>query len=162
MGLEKNTVICIYLRIAVSNTIFISFVTLRMSSMEQELLTLLEQMSSPPGFNGVRVAPSLVLCVMFCRSLCHLVIFDTIVLSRLRFTVSNLPFSIFIFYVVFFSSTLTNFDHTESFTDTDVAIFTQKRTCLQFLWTKNKDEEEPQGHHIVNLMTDDKNHWWNK
>ena len=52
------------------------FVTLRMSSVEQELLTLPERLSSPPGFNGVRVAPSLVLYVVFCRSLCHLVIFD--------------------------------------------------------------------------------------
>jgi hypothetical protein len=32
---------------------------------EQELLTLPEHLSTPPGFSGVRVARSLVLCVVF-------------------------------------------------------------------------------------------------
>jgi hypothetical protein len=50
----------------------------------QELLTLPEHMSSPPGFSEVRVTRSLVLCVMFCRSL--FVLFPlTIVLSILFF-----------------------------------------------------------------------------
>jgi hypothetical protein len=35
----------------------------------QELITLLEHMSSPPVFSGVRVTQSLVLCVVVCRSL---------------------------------------------------------------------------------------------
>ena len=35
----------------------------------QKLLTLPEHMSSPPGFSEVCVTRSLVLCVMFCRSL---------------------------------------------------------------------------------------------
>jgi hypothetical protein len=35
----------------------------------QELLTLPEHMSSPPGFSGVHTARSFVFCVMFCRSL---------------------------------------------------------------------------------------------
>jgi len=36
-----------------------------MPHVEQELLTLPEQLSSPPVFSGVRVAWSLVFCVMF-------------------------------------------------------------------------------------------------
>ena len=36
---------------------------------EQELLTFPDHLSSPQVFSGVRVARSLVLCVMFCRSL---------------------------------------------------------------------------------------------
>ena len=44
-------------------------VTRWVSLVEQELLTLPEHLSSPPVFNRVRVARSLVLCVMFCRSL---------------------------------------------------------------------------------------------
>ena len=37
--------------------------------MEQELLTLLVHFSSSPVFSGVRIAGSLVTCVVFCRSL---------------------------------------------------------------------------------------------
>jgi len=40
-----------------------------MPLVEQELLTLLEHQSSPPVFSGVHVTRSLVLCVMYCRSL---------------------------------------------------------------------------------------------
>ena len=40
-----------------------------MSHVGQELLTLLEHLSSLPVFNGVRVAWSLVFCVVFCTSL---------------------------------------------------------------------------------------------
>jgi hypothetical protein len=36
--------------------------------LEQELLTLLEHLSSLRIFSGVRVARSLVICAMFCRS----------------------------------------------------------------------------------------------
>jgi hypothetical protein len=43
--------------------------------MEQELLTLPEHLSSPPGFSGVRVVRSLVFCVVFCRSLFVLLFF---------------------------------------------------------------------------------------
>jgi hypothetical protein len=39
------------------------------SRVEQELLTLPQHMSSPPVLCAVRVAQSLVFCVMFCRSL---------------------------------------------------------------------------------------------
>ena len=39
--------------------------TWRVPLVEQELLTLLEHLSSPPVFSGVHVTPSLVLCVYF-------------------------------------------------------------------------------------------------
>ena len=48
---------------------------------------------SPLVFSGVRIAHSLVFCVMFCRSLFVLFIL-VIVLSILRFTDSGYPFSI--------------------------------------------------------------------
>ena len=52
--------------------------------MEQELLTLPEYLSSHPGFSGVRVSRSLVLCVRFCKSLfVPLYFFFAIVLSVL-------------------------------------------------------------------------------
>jgi hypothetical protein len=41
----------------------------RVSLVEQELLTLMEHMSSPTVCSGVRVDWSLVFCVVFCRSL---------------------------------------------------------------------------------------------
>jgi hypothetical protein len=41
-------------------------VTQLVTLMEQELLTLLEHLRSPPDFSGVRVAQSLVFCVVFC------------------------------------------------------------------------------------------------
>jgi len=44
-------------------------VTRRVSLVEQELLTLLVHLSSPPVFSVVCVARSLVLCVVFCRLL---------------------------------------------------------------------------------------------
>jgi len=44
-----------------------------------------------PVFSGVRVARSLVLCEMFCRSLFVLLVF-AIVLSVLQFKVSDYPF----------------------------------------------------------------------
>ena len=58
--------------------------------MEQELLTLPEDLSSPLVFSGVRVAQSLVLCV------CFVLFLLAIVMSvRLRFTDSDNPFGIF-------------------------------------------------------------------
>ena len=66
-----------------------------------------------PGFSGVRVARSLVLCVRFWRSL--LVLFFAIVLSVLRFTDSDYPFGIFklfvmpISYISFFFSFIYSF-----------------------------------------------------
>ena len=48
--------------------------------MEQELLTLLEYLPSPQFVSGVRVARSLVFCVMFCRSLFVLLSFFPLVI----------------------------------------------------------------------------------
>jgi len=49
--------------------------TRRMVHVEQELLTLSENMNSPQVFSGVRVALSLVFCVMFCNSVFVLLFF---------------------------------------------------------------------------------------
>ena len=64
--------------------------------MEQELLILLEHLSSPPVFGGVRVTRSLVLCVCFvdrCLSFCTL--FFWLLSVFLQFTDSDYPFRIF-------------------------------------------------------------------
>ena len=66
---------------------------------EQELLTLLDHMISPPVVSGVRVARSLVF-EMFCRSLFVLCLL-AIVLSVLHFKVSDYPFGIFKLLVIF-------------------------------------------------------------
>ena len=52
---------------------FVTRLTRRVSLVEQELLTLLEHLSSPPVFSGIRVTRSLVLYVCFvdrCLSFC--------------------------------------------------------------------------------------------
>ena len=49
--------------------------TWRVPLMEKKLLILLEHLSSPLVFSGVRVTRSLVLCVCFCRSLFVLLYF---------------------------------------------------------------------------------------
>ena len=83
------------------NTGLATRLTRRLSLVEQELLTLPEHLSSPPDFNGVRVTQSLVLCVMFCRSLfvllyfffwplCCLFFFDIgILITSLIFSISS-------------------------------------------------------------------------
>ena len=48
---------------------FVTRLTQWVPLVEQELLTLLEHLSSFPIFKGVCVTRSLVFCVMFCRSL---------------------------------------------------------------------------------------------
>ena len=48
---------------------FATRVTRRVQLVWQELLTLLEYLSTLPAFSGVRVTQSLVLCAMFCSSL---------------------------------------------------------------------------------------------
>jgi hypothetical protein len=50
-------------------TDFVKKLTRRLPLVEQELLTFPDHLSSSQVFSGVRVARSLVLCVMFCRSL---------------------------------------------------------------------------------------------
>ena len=44
---------------------FVTRITRRVPLVGQELLTLLEHLSSPPVFSGVRVTRSLVLCICF-------------------------------------------------------------------------------------------------
>ena len=59
------------------------------------MLTLLEHMSSPPVFNGVRVVLSLLICVIFFRSI--------FVFFVVHFLLSNvLVLSVFVFFVVHF------------------------------------------------------------
>ena len=65
-----------------------------MALVEQELPTLPEHLGSTSVFSGVRVARSLVFCVVFWGSLFVLFIL-TIVLSVLRFMDSNYSFNIF-------------------------------------------------------------------
>jgi hypothetical protein len=48
---------------------------------------------STPGFSGIRIAQSLVFCVVFCRSL--FVLLAIALYALLRFTVSDYPFGIF-------------------------------------------------------------------
>jgi hypothetical protein len=54
----------------------------------QNIITLPEHLSSSPVFSIVRVSRSLVLCVIFCRSL-FVLLSLAIVLSVLRFTDSD-------------------------------------------------------------------------
>ena len=71
-------------------------VKLHLPLVEQELLTLLVHLSSSPVYSGVRVTRSLVLCVIFCRSLFLLLLFLlAILLSVLRYMDSDYPFGIF-------------------------------------------------------------------
>ena len=77
-----------------------------MSLVEQELLFLPEYLSWSPVFSGVRIARSLVFCVVFCRSLfvlffflslyfvCTLIYDFWLPLWYLRFTTSDYPFDI--------------------------------------------------------------------
>jgi len=69
-----------------------------MSHVEQELLTFLEHLSSHPVFSGVRVARSLVFCVVFCTSLFFLFLFSIVLAVFLQFTASDYPFDIFKFF----------------------------------------------------------------
>jgi hypothetical protein len=56
---------------------------------EQEPLTLPEYLGSSPVFSEVRVIRSLVLCVMFCRSLFVLFLLAIVLSVLLRFTDSD-------------------------------------------------------------------------
>ena len=70
------------------------WLTRRIPLVEQELPTLPEHLSSSLVFSGVRVTRSLVLCVMFCRTLFVLLSFFVWPVL-LRFTDSSDPFGIF-------------------------------------------------------------------
>ena len=76
---------------------FVSRVTRRVPLVEQELLNLPEQLSSPPVFSGIRVSRSLVLCSALKIVVSPFVLFLlAIVLSVVpRITNSDYPFRIF-------------------------------------------------------------------
>jgi hypothetical protein len=59
------------------------------------LITLLEHLSSSPVFSRVRIARSIVFCIMFCRSLFVLLSFGHCVVCVLRIMASDYPFGIF-------------------------------------------------------------------
>ena len=66
--------------------------------MKPELNTRPEHLSSPPVFSAVRVSRSLVLCVVFCRSLFVILSFFLLVIVLsvlLRFTAYDYHFSTF-------------------------------------------------------------------
>ena len=78
-------------------------VACRVPLVERELITLPEHLSSAPVFSGVRVTRSLVLYVMFCRSLFVLLFFFLMAIVLpvlLRFTDSDDPFGIFKLFVM--------------------------------------------------------------
>ena len=52
---------------------------------------LVEHLSLPPVFSGVRVTRSLILCVMFCSSLFVLFLLAIVLFVVLRFTDSDYP-----------------------------------------------------------------------
>ena len=74
---------------------FVKRVTRRVPHVEQELLILPEHISSPLTFSGVRVAWSLVLCIMFCRSLFVLFLLAIVLCVSLRSADLDFPFGIF-------------------------------------------------------------------
>ena len=70
---------------------------------DEDLFTLPEQMSSPPVSSAVRVARSLVFCVMLCGSSFVSFCLLAIVLSGLlRFTDSDYPFDIYSSYILYY------------------------------------------------------------
>jgi len=77
-------------------TWFTTRVTRRVPLVDQELLTLSEYLSSPPGFGGVRVARSLVFWVslLFIAG-CSFVPFRLAIVLSVLLTDSDYPFGIF-------------------------------------------------------------------
>jgi hypothetical protein len=67
----------------------------RVPLVEQERLTLPEQLSLSPVVSGVRVTRSFVLSIMFCRSLFVLFLLAIVLSLLLRFMDSDYPFGIF-------------------------------------------------------------------
>ena len=77
---------------------FVTRLTRQVSLVEQELLTILEHLSSPPVFSGVCVTRSLVLCVCFvdrCLSFCTFSFGHCVVCS-------DYPFGIFKLFLIVF------------------------------------------------------------
>jgi hypothetical protein len=73
---------------------FVTGATRPVPLVEQELHTLQGLLNSTPVLRGVRVARSLIFCVVFCRSLFVLFLL-AIVLSVRRYTIFDYPFDIF-------------------------------------------------------------------
>jgi hypothetical protein len=76
---------------------FVTRLTRGMQLVEQELFTFLGHLSSPPGFSGIRVTRSLVVCACFvdrCLSLCPFS-FGHCVFCPFRYTDSDYQFGIF-------------------------------------------------------------------
>jgi hypothetical protein len=77
---------------------YVTRVTRRVPHVEQVPLTLPEHLSSPMVFSVVRVAPSSVFCVVFCRLLLVLLSFFPLVIvlsARLRFAISDYSLGMF-------------------------------------------------------------------
>jgi hypothetical protein len=97
----KNSSIKIYIPLVVSTprsflnawliTGFVAGVTWRVPLVEQERFTLSEHLSSPPVFSVIRVARSLVFCIVFYRLL-YVPLAN--VLSDLQFTDIDYPFDV--------------------------------------------------------------------
>jgi hypothetical protein len=91
--------VCVYLKTSPGITMYsqVKFacwltVSWLVSHVKQEVLTLLEHLTSPSVFSWVRVARSIVMCLMFCRSLFVLLSFA---LSVLLFMACDYPCGIF-------------------------------------------------------------------
>ena len=82
---------------------FVTRLTRRVSLLEQELLTLPEDLSSPPVFSGVRVTRSLVLYVCFddrCLSFCTFSFGHCVVCSSSIYGFWLPPFDIFKLFLI--------------------------------------------------------------
>jgi hypothetical protein len=114
--------------------------TWRVSLVEQELLTLMEHLSSPLVFRGVRVYTwSLVLYVCFvdrCLSFCSFLL--AIVLSiLLQYTNSNYPFGIFnLFFCTFMKRNYT----TNVYWWLNTANIIPMKTVIKWKWTRDACE----------------------
>ena len=76
--------------------------TPRVPLVEQELFNLPEHLSSPPVFSGVRITPSLVLCICFVdRSLSFCIFSFGHCSVLLRHRVSNYSFSTFKHFLIY-------------------------------------------------------------
>jgi hypothetical protein len=85
---------------------FVTRLTRQVPLVEQELLILPKQLSSPPVFSGVRVTRSLVLCVCFVDCCLSFVLFllAIVLYVLLRYTDSSYPFGIFKLFLYIFVS----------------------------------------------------------
>ena len=71
----------------------------RVPLVEQELPTLPEHLHSSPVLSGVRIARSLVFCVVFCRLCLSFFLLATAPSVFLRLTASDYPYSILKFFL---------------------------------------------------------------